>query len=492
MKNEIALDAGLGGLGLTSETITKYLLPKLDAQVEEFEKIKPYVDSDDDSSTTMVKIPEASTDEHRELAKMAPVAMGQRVVSAITDSLEVSGFTVDGRNSVDYWDIWKRGLMPGDKENALWHCVYSYGEGYVEMETLPLRKWRMNVKDVFRTTVFFENDDALNNEFPILAIERLKLDFKGSERVKITTDESVQVWTKEKGEKTFNLTYFFEHGLGVCPFVRYVDKIKANGSTEGQIKAIIPLLNKINHTSYISLTVAHDQGFQVRYSTGMSDPVAGMQQFSGETPEDFEERKAAVRRNAALKISTNKLLMGPENAKFGVLPAGDSGSIVDTNEKHYKELASVSNTPSDYLTGNPVGMTAEQSANGKQTWTQKIQDIKSRAGYRNVSLVKLAWKYENPGKEEPTGVSVSWKDSDAVVNGVIADSLVKEVQGIRMPYREAWKQLPNMNPEKYEAWVLLDDERIKKENSLQDLISSLNAKNASGNSPEETVNRLAN
>lgn len=437
---------------LNAEVIQEVLLPKLEAQIENNGKLKPFVTLEDQ----MINIPRRSTIEHRKIAEYAKTPWAKKIVDARVQPMKVAGIRNSYGSDAEMWRTWKQWHMI-QKEKAVYREAITYGDAHIELRqmapgfTVPFNK------DPFKFVAFYGHDDfndAFNAEHPVLAME------KGSKGAyKVWDDRTVSIWepTRE-GSDRLALVSRELHGADVVPVVRYANDIDSSGRSIGDIRPLTYLLLRIMKASYDSGMINHSNSWNVRYVAGMSN-IQDIPKLPGETDEEWNRRLAHIEERMRVELSTSDILTSTDsNAKFGSLPATNPGQFVAVIEQMLKELAAVSNTPSDYLTGDIVAQSAEQSANSQANYHSMVQEKRDVFGESHETLLKLHVRM-NQGDLSEFDSQVAWAEND---NGAIAakiDALGKAATMLKIPERVLWSMYPNQTPEKLQEWYEAADER---------------------------------
>jgi hypothetical protein len=438
---------------ITEELLRTNLVPKLEAQIKINKKIKKFITLEE----TMLVIPPKSSPEHAKIAEYAKTPWAKKLVKTRVTRLHVAGIRDTSGSNDSIWASWKNWRMIS-KEKAIYFDAITYGESFVEIRKVLGNKTIPIVKNPFSFTAFYglsEFSDPLNAEFPDLAMEKMDDD-----TYRVWDESNIYDWKRPEGSSSFILVKTTPHGAKVVPFIRYANDTNSSGQSVGEIKPLISLLLRIQKAAYDSGLINHNNSWNIRYATGLSS-ITDEPRLEGETDEEYEARLAMMETRLRQELNSSDLLTSTnENAKFGSLPATNPGAFVTVIESLLKELAAVSDTPSDYLTGNAIQQTAEQAANSNASFNAIMDSYREVFGESHEALIRLAASMTG---STATFTGIAWQDSDTGSIAAKVDAYGKMAATLRVPPRVLWNELPNMTPEKLQSWFEAADELQKAE-----------------------------
>jgi hypothetical protein len=433
---------------ITEELLRTNLVPKLEAQIKNNKKIRRFITLDE----TMLVIPTKSSPEHTKIADYAKTPWAKKIVRTRVTRLHVSGIRDESGSNDSLWSKWKAWKM-ASKEPAIYSDAITYGESFVELRKFLGNRILPIVKNPFSFTAFYglsEFSDPLNAEFPDLAMEKID-----ESTYRIWDDVNIYDWNKAEGSSTFTLVKTAPHGAKVVPFIRYSNDTNSSGQSVGEVQPIIYLLLRIQKAAYDSGMINHNNSWHVRYATGLT-AITEEPHLEGETDEEWEARIARMESMLRKELGSSDILTSTNSeTKFGSLPATPPDSFVGVIESLLKELAAVSDTPSDYLTGDQVQQTAEQAANSNASFIAILDAYKEVFGESHEALLNLA--SEMTGSPN-TFTGIAWHTDMGSIAAKV-DAYGKMAKMMEVPPRVLWEELPGMTPEKLEAWNKAADER---------------------------------
>lgn len=456
---------------ITDEQL-KELSGEMDKRIAEIAKIDKIISLENDD----ILIPSRSTAEHRKIAKYAKTPWASNIIQARVNRLKVSGIVGDNASDKDAWGRWRTWGMPL-KEKLVYKDTVSYGTGFIELTKSPAGKYLPVIKDPRRFVAFYgagDFNDGLLDEFPRLAMER-SLDGK---KIRVWDDKNITIYRSGEGSGWAEVSST-PHGFPVVPIVRYVNDLTSAGDCLGDIHPVRFLLGRITKTTYDSLMINHSNSWKVKYIAGMSD-VNNLPRAEGESDEEYRRRQARVEEAMRLELETSTILTSTnKDTKFGSLPETAPGGFVAVIERDLKELGAVTHTPSEYLTGDTVSQSAEQSSNSQQNYRAMIADKRSVMAEGHASMMRLYLLGEGKKTEEWHSVFV-WEENDNGARGAIVDAALK-MKALGVPKRAVWATLPNVSPEQLDEWLRLAEIEEQKE------LAATNALLAIGEPSKEVV-----
>lgn len=459
--------------GITPEVVKANLLPQLEGQAQRNRKIEGFIKLEDN----LIAIPERSTLDHRRLAEFAKSPWAKKIVDSRVHRLRTIGIRDSTGSDDDAWAQWKKWRM-ARKEKTILREAISYGDAYVELRLMPGGDTLPFPKSPFNFTAFYEEDsfgDAFNSEFPVLAMERAD-----DGTIKVWDDKDIIIYNLNKEGSIYEASRT-PHGFDVVPVVRYANDMDSHGCSYGDIWSLRHVLMRIMKATYDSGVINHSNSWNIRWITGLDNIVDGLTQFDEETDEEFARRQGAVDRNREVELAASDMMtLENPNARIGSLPATPPGQFIPVIEQALKELAALSNTPSEFLTGDVVAQSAEQAGNSQKTYNRMIDEKRAVFGEAHESLLRL--HYRRLGNTDFSSTIV-WDGDEGESIAAKVDALGKIATMLKVPETELWEDLPGMTPEKLEryrnAWKLQKEEEQ----------SALNAVMAMGNEEESAAMR---
>lgn len=372
--------------------------------------------------------PRQATQEHTELAARAQAPWGDLVVRSVAQTLYIEGYSrPDTPENLNGWRIWDANKMSG-RQVALHIAALTYGLSYgtclpglspLTGEAMPVMRAR-SPREMLAVY-----DDPADDDWPQFAIREQKIDSEHT-RVWLFDAEVVHQMIIENNDAPEYETSI-RHGLAVPPVVRYKNRFDLEGRSAGEIEPFIPVLGKIDQTSYDRLVVQRFASWVVRTVSGMVQP-------------DSETEAAA----AKLKLRVEDLLVADDpDTKFGTLPATPLDGFIKAHEADLQTLAAVSQTPAFELLGQIANLSADALEAARASQAAKSDERRHTLGEDHGQFIRLACYMAGDveGASDFTA-AVRWKDTSVRSLAQAADALGKMADQLGIPVQVLWKRIP--------------------------------------------------
>lgn len=404
------------------------LLPKWQTEVDKLDRIDRWARWHHDDPDQ----PRQATQEYRELVSRAQAPWGDLIVGSVAQTLYVEGYRrPDAPEDSTGWNIWQANGMDG-KQVAIHRAALTYGMAYgtclpgrtLAGEPMPVMR---GVSPRNMIAVF---DDPASDEWPVYALQVTVV--KGGHQIRVFDDTYEWSWRvehltdKPKGGPTPRA-----HGAGVCPVVRFSNRLDLEGRTAGEIEPFIPVLGKIDQTSFDRLVVQRFASWIVRTIAGMS--VAESMKATGETVAATKLRAAA----------DSVLIAEDKDTKFGSLPATPLGGFIEAHDSDLRTLSAVSQTPAFELLGQMANLSAEALAAAKASQTAKSDERKHTLGEEHERFIRLGCHIagDSDGASD-FAAQVRWADTSIRSLAQASDALGKLAQMLGVPVEVLWPKIP--------------------------------------------------
>lgn len=375
--------------------------------------------------------PREATPEYSELIARAQAPWGDLIVGSVAQTLYVEGYRrPDAPQDATGWNIWQANGMDG-RQVQIHRAALSYGISYgtcLPGRTLagaPLPVMR-GVSPRYMLAVY---DDPAADEWPAYALQVSVV--RDGYLVRVFDDAYVWSWRVEHLTDKPGTPVIEEHNAGVCPVVRFTNRLDLEGRVAGEIEPFIPLLGKIDQTSFDRLVVQRFASWIVRTIAGMS--VDETMKVTGETAAAVKQRLTAA----------GILVADDADTKFGSLPATPLNGFIEAHDSDLRTLAAVSQTPAFELLGQMANLSAEALAAAKASQTAKSDERKHTLGEEHERLIRLGCHIA--GDEEGASdfaAQVRWADTSIRSLAQASDALGKLAQMLGVPVEVLWPKIP--------------------------------------------------
>ena len=240
------------------------------------------------------------------------------------------------------------------------------------------------------------------------------------------------------------------HDLGVCPVVRYVNRVDLDGKVIGEVEPLIPLQDQINLTTFGLLMAQQYAAFRQRWVTGMAIP----EDPDGNPVEPF---------NAAV----NRLWVGEDpDTKFGEFGQTDLGGYLQSRDASLRHVATIGQLAPHHLMGPMSNISGDALQAAEIQQTRKTTERKELAGEGHEQSFRLhALAAGDVTGFEDTAAQVIWRDVNNVNLAAIADAWGKIATQLQVPVEMLWEKIP--------GWTQTDVERARALASSGDSLGQL-------------------
>lgn len=405
------------------------LLPKWRAERAKLDRIDRWARWEHDDPHK----PRHATPEYRELAARSQAPWGDLIVSSVAQTLYVEGYRrPDAPDDVTGWEIWQANGMDG-RQVALHRSVLTYGIAYgmalpgrtLTGEPMP------SMRGVSPREMIAVYDDPANDDWPLYALRVSRRD--AGFDLRLLDEEKVhRIRLSDLAEKPI---YVGEqvHGVAVCPVVRYTNRFDLEGRSAGEVEPFIPVLGRIDQTSFDRLVVQRFASWIVRTIAGMSVT---------ETAQATETPVEAVK----LNLQVQDLLVAEDpDTRFGSLPQTQLDGFIKAHESDLGVLAAVSQTPAFEMMGQIANLSADALAAAKASQTAKSDERKHTFGEAHEQFIRLACHVAGDiDGSSDFRAQVRWADTSIRSLAQAVDALGKMAQMLGFPPELLWSKVPGI------------------------------------------------
>ncbi|QFG10238.1 portal protein [Mycobacterium phage DyoEdafos] len=378
--------------------------------------------------------------EKRALLKLAKTPWLGLVVTHFTQALFVDGYRAEGskENTKGPWQTWNANNMQS-RQIAIHRAALTYGYSYARVlpgEALDGAN-QAEIRGVSPRRLLALYEDQINDEYPKYALELAN----NGKTVRLYTDEHYyELKMPSPGnfpnEQVIKKVY---HGVGVCPFVRYVNMMDLDGFTMGEVEYLVPVASKIDKTDYDRLLAQHYNSWKVKVATGIDDLSEDA------TPEEQARAK--------LILAQDDILMhGNHEAKFYTLPETSLDGFIAAHTQDVEILANNAQVPVWILNGQLANLSADALTAATKGTIQKLYERQVTFGAAHNQVLRLAAHVEGDkeGARDFTA-SVSWQDTSVRSLAQAVDAYGKAATMLGMPKEFLWGLIPGITKTDVEA-----------------------------------------
>lgn len=384
--------------------------------------------------------PRQATREYRELSDRASTPWLALVVTSVAQGLYVDGYRQEGkRENASPWRWWQANGMDA-RQVAIHRSALAYGHAYETIlpgvddfgESIPV----MRGISPRRMIALYREPE--HDDFPHFAMrcDPAKVNGNKGWAVKVYDDECVYYLNADSGGGSLTYIEAREHGLGLCPVIRFSNLLDLEGRTPGEVEPYISVASRINQTNNDRLIVQRYSSWVVRTIAGMAKP-------------DSEEEAAAKR----LELKVEDLLVAEDpDTKFGSLPATPLSGFIEAAEADVKVLAAVSQTPAHEMLGMMANLSAEALAAARASRTAKLDERKLPFGESHELGFRVgAHVMGDRDGARDVGAQVKWRDTEIRSLAQAADALGKLATMLSIPPEVLLDKIPGWTQQDVDA-----------------------------------------
>ncbi len=370
-----------------------------------------------------------------------------RVDDVDEDGATVTRKELDRRRFTPEWDAWKKNRNDS-KQAMVYRAALTYGQGFKVCDNLDPLNVRNDVLPTRNTVAFFR--DPVNDILPayVLTIKTFPRDDKTPGLAVFWDDEVRQeLNVLQDGTLTPRGTPF-EHGLDVCPVVRYTCFIDDEGRTMGVVKPAIPLQDRINQATFATNITADFGSFKVR-------TAAGLQPSYKEDPDSPGNPLLINGQPVPEPITVSQarmLVSSSDQTKFGTLDETPLDGFLRNEEAAARNFTTISQFPPLASISNLANLSAEAWAAAEAQFIRWVSALQVSWGESHEELLRL--NARAAGDEEGAtsyGGEVRWRDMTTKSFGVIMDGLSKAKE-LGIPGRGLWSHFPGVTSGELQEW----------------------------------------
>lgn len=398
--------------------------------------------------TPTVEIPAKAPQVMRNLAAKSQTNFLPLVVDTFAQVLKVDGYrsAKDPTNDAAPWQTWQANGLRA-RQVGVHRSVLSYGAAYVIVTPGDPRPVLHAASPLALTAVYA---DPVNDDYPMLALyvdgpmlrlyDEESVYFIGMEKVPPRSG-LIPDWWYQQYPWSFKFIERRDHGLGVCPVVRFRDRMLLDGeSVFGIVEALIATQQRIDETNFGMLTAQYFSAFKQRYVIGW-------------IPQSEQDLLMA----SASQLWTFK--DSPSDVNIGELQETDLTRYIESKSSAIRDLAAIAQVPTQSLGIDGIhNVSAEALAGleaGKDRKADEISDSLGESWRRVLQLAAHAEGDEENATDDTA--QIHWQDATARSLAQTVDALGKMVTMLQVPPRALWGSIPGYTQTDVQEWEQVAD-----------------------------------
>ena len=441
-------------------TMAGQILAMRNSEQIRLHRISKYVKGRQDPPYT----PKGASTEYRWLVRRSKDNFLPLIVSVISQNLHVDGYRPTGSTAIETvsnpqdepsWAAFRANRLIS-RQHGVHRSLVKYGTAYVTCLPGRLNDSPMPVlRPVSPRHLTALYADDIDDEWPIVSIEehivRDNTAPGKARRIITVMDDTNRYFIIGTMGTTSKLGWpdpndpilngrpiISEHGMGVCPVVRFTYEADLDGETDvtGEIEPLISLQDQINFHTFNTMLAEQFAAYRQRWVTGM-DPV-----------------DETGRENHPFNPGVDRMLASSDSStKFGEFDVTPLDPYLNSREATIRHMSTISQIPPYHLLGALVNLSADALSAARDGLDRKIEELQAvlNDSWRNVFRIAAKASGDEAGWDDLFG-TVIWRDTSARSFAATIDGLGKAAQLLGIPAEELWRRIPGVTADDVEVW----------------------------------------
>lgn len=401
------------------------------------------------SNVTQVPVPTDATEAMVRQAARSETNLLPLVLDTFSQVMKVDNYLSGDKElteSPTSWQWWQRNQMDA-RQTGLHRAALHYGVAYNTILPAMTPGQEADGSSVYMypssprqlTAVYGErmvwnpkHGGPVDDDWPITALE------VNGNMVRLYDETSVYFigvknqphsslgWTDPTFLQTSNFEYIEkrDHGVGVCPVVRYRDRVLLDGEEQlGIIEPLLTVQSRINETTFGLMVAQYYAAFKQRYIIGWM-------------PQSEKD---------ALKMKVNNVwTFKDETVKVGELNETDLTRFIESKKSAALDLFAKAQLPPHVGGMEGISNISENTLAALETGKQrKTDEITTSLGESHEQALRLAAYISGDDDAAKDFASeVKWRDQTARAFAASVDALGKLGQMLGVPDELLWEDIP--------------------------------------------------
>lgn len=409
------------------------LLPAWQRERESLDRIDRWLRWDHDKPSK----PRSATPEFRDISERSQTPWGDFLVNSLVRTLFIEGYrSSTAEENGRPWRIWQANGLDGHQV-PIHRAVVGYGTAYglALSGTHPLTEEPMpKLRGFSPREMIALYEDPADDEWAYVAMRVATI--KRKTELRVYDDEMVHTVDMPGGLLGGKFEYrgAAPHDVGVCPVVRFTNRMDLEGRVNGEIEPVIPLLGRLDQTTFDRMVVQRFASWVVRTVAGMTIP----------DDKNVEQEK--------LRLSAESILIASDkDTTFGSMPATPPNGFIDSHDADVRALSAVAAAPAHEMLGSMSNLSAEALAAARAPQTAKSDEARHTLGEKWEQFLRLGAHIAGDTEAAADFESrVRWKDTEIRSLNQAADALGKIAQMLGFPPELLWEKIPGMEQQDVE------------------------------------------
>lgn len=393
-----------------------------------------------------VEIPRDAPATMANLARKSSTNFLPLVVDTFSQVMKVDGYYTPGSaENASPWEWWMRNRM-GARQTGVHRAALQYGASYMTVlpgtvgpqAELTGKAPVMRGRSPRAMTAMYQN--PADDEWPMMALdvdgdqmllydETHRYRF-GIENPLLRSGMGASLTTMFGATGLLTFITAEEHGVGVCPVVRYRDRMLLDGEEQfGIVEPLMRIQERIDETTFGMLVSQFFAAFKQRYIIGW-------------VPESEQEFLAAT----AADVWT----FDDEKVKVGQLDEAALTPYIESKASAIRDLSAIGQVPAQNLGVDGISNISDATLAGLETGKdRKADEITTSFGESHEQALRLCAHIagDDDSASNYNG-SVRWQDSTARSFAQTVDGLGKLASMLGVPQELLWEDIPGWTQQK--------------------------------------------
>jgi hypothetical protein len=406
------------------------------AESERLERIHAAMQPCGPTTWPNVEIPQDAPDALKRLARKSETNVLPLVVDTFSQTMKVDGYYTPG--VADYagpWEWWQRNAMDA-RQTGVHRAALTYGVSYVKVVPGTSGPAMSGASPRYMTALY---QSPADDDWPMLALhvqgDRITLYDEqwaymfGMEYARPAWEPAAAYTVPYNGR---DLVYLEtrEHGVGVCPVVRFRDRMLLEGEEQlGLVEPLLQLQARIHETTFGMMVAQFFAAFKQRYVIGwVPDSEA-------------EEMKAAA---------SDAWYFDDPDVKVGQFQETDLTRYIDSKKSAFRDLAAIGQIPAQNLGVDAISNISDATLAGLETAKErKASEIETSFGESWEQALRLAAHIDGDAAAAADYQGeVKWQESTARSFAQTVDGLGKLASMLNVPVELLWEDVPGWTQQK--------------------------------------------
>jgi hypothetical protein len=231
------------------------------------------------------------------------------------------------------------------------------------------------------------------------------------------------------------------HGVGVCPVVRYQDRMLLDGEeTFGIIEPLLSIQGRIDETVFAMMAAQYFSAFKLRYITGW-------------VPQSEAD---------ALRMSAKDVwAFGSKDVKVGELNATELKNYIDSQGSAIRDLSAIAQAPPQSMGASGIANLSEAALAGLEAGRgRKSGELETSLGESHEQLLRTCAHITGDTASATDFASeAKWADATARSFAQTVDGLGKIATMLEIPPEALWPDIPGWSKTKVDRAMEMQRER---------------------------------